>query len=268
MLYRVALATVCLFFTTNALAETYTFGVVPQQAAKRLAQLWTPILEHISEESGHKLTFATAKNIPTFEERLKQGAYDFAYMNPYHYTVYSQVPGYKALAKRIDQKIRGIIVAHKDSTFQNLEDLNNQTLAFPSPAAFAATILPQAQLKAAGINFTPKYVSSHDSVYLTVSKLLFPAGGGVVRTLNNTGAEVSDNLRILWKTDAYTPHAIAAHPKIPADVISDIQAAMENMVNTEKGKALLQSIKVKNGLEAASDSDWDDVRALNINIIK
>lgn len=267
MLYRPALFFIFLFFSSQTFAASYTFAVVPQQAAKKLAQLWTPILEHVSKSSGHQLTFATAKNIPTFEARLREGAYDFAYMNPYHYTVFSQSPGYRALAKRKNQKIRGILVAHKDSDIQNLEDLNNQTLAFPSPAAFAATILPQAQLRAAGVEFKAQYVSSHDSVYLTVAKSLFPAGGGVVRTLNNTAENVNNNLRILWQTDAYTPHAIAAHPSIPASVIEDIQTALQTMGNTEKGKQLLNSIKIKNGLEAANDSDWDDVRALDIQLL-
>lgn len=267
MLYRAALFFICLLFSSYIFATSYTFAVVPQQAAKKLAQLWTPILEHVSKNSGHQLTFVTAKNIPTFEARLREGAYDFAYMNPYHYTVFSQTPGYRAFAKRKQQKIRGILVAHKDSDVKNLEDLNNQTLAFPSPAAFAATILPQAQLRAAGVNFKAQYVSSHDSVYLTVAKSLFSAGGGVVRTLNNTDANVNKNLRILWQTDAYTPHAIAAHPSIPASVVADIQTAMQMMSTTEKGKALLKSIKIKNGLEAAKDSDWNDVRALDIQLL-
>ena len=247
--------------------QTYSFGVVPQQSAKKLASLWTPILAHINAQTGHTLQFKTAKDIPTFEKRLAAGDYDFSYMNPYHYTVFSQTPGYQAIAKRIDQKIQGIIVVRKDSPIQSLAELQDSTLAFPSPAAFAASILPRAKLAQAQIKFTPRYVSSHDSAYLGVAKGLFPAGGGVKRTLNNTPDEVKQQLRILWTTAAYTPHAFAAHPRVPPAVITAVQTAMVAMHNNDAGRALLQSIKIKHGIEPATDDDWDDVRSLDIELL-
>ncbi len=267
MFYRYCLLLILLATSSNSLSQTYTFGVVPQQSAKKLAQIWTPILAHISAETGHQLQFQTAKNIPTFEKRLADGAYDLAYMNPYHYTVFHKSPGYKAFARRDQQKISGIIVVHKDSSYKYLSDLDGMKLAFPSPAAFAASILTRSQLEMDNINFTPNYVSSHDSVYLTVSKNIFAAGGGVVRTYNNTDPKVKKNLRILWKTEAYTPHAFAAHPKTPENVIKDIQKSMQNLSKSEKGKALLESVKFKHGIVSAKDNDWDDVRALKIELL-
>ena len=74
-------------------AETLTFGVVPQQSASKLARLWTPILEQVSREVGVRIEFRTAKDIPTFEQRLASGEYDFAYMNPYHFTVFNVTCG-------------------------------------------------------------------------------------------------------------------------------------------------------------------------------
>lgn len=248
-------------------AGTYSFGVVPQQSAKKIARLWTPILAHINKKTGYTLELKTAKNIPTFEQRVALGQYDFSYMNPYHYTVFSKLPGYIAFAKRYNQKIKGIVVVHKDSPIQSLQNLQNNTLVFPSPAAFAASLLPRAKLKAENITFKPQYVSSHDSVYLNVAKGLFPAGGGVKRTFNNTNEDVRKQLRILWTTEAYTPHAFAAHPKVPADVRMAVQQAFIAMKNSPEGRSLLNSIKIKHGIVAAEDNDWNDVRSLNIGAL-
>lgn len=63
----------------------------------------------------------------------------------------------------------------------------------------------------------PKYVSSHDSVYLNVAKGLFPAGGGVKRTFNNIPKETRKQFKVLWTTDPYTLHAIAARPDIESE---------------------------------------------------
>jgi phosphonate transport system substrate-binding protein len=243
-----------------------TFGIVPQQSASKLARLWTPILNKLSKETGLKIKFKTAPNIPTFEQRLLEGEYDIAYMNPYHYTVFSKVPGYVAFAKAKDKLIKGIIVIRKDNKIQTLEQLSGKTLAFPAPAAFAASILPRAHFSKNNIPVNAKYVSSHDSVYRTVAKGLFPAGGGVLRTFNNVSPDIKKQLRIFWTTKGYTPHAFAAHPEMNTEIINKIAAAMYDLNETEEGMALLETINLK-GFIKAYDEDWNDVRALDINLL-
>lgn len=247
-------------------AKVYSFAIVPQQAASELAESWSPVLSWLTAKTGIQLRFATAPSIPAFEQRLADGKYDFAYMNPYHYTVFSQKPGYQALAKEKNRRIQGILVVRTDSPIKELKDLEGETLVFPSPAAFAASILPRAELRKKGISFTPKYVSSHDSVYLNVAKGLYPAGGGITRTLT-MATDVRDDLKILWTTEGYTPHAIAAHPSVPVEVRLTIQSAMLQMNEDNEGRKLLQAIGFKEGVTTATDTDWNDVRSLQIDLL-
>jgi phosphonate transport system substrate-binding protein len=139
-------------------------------------------------------------------------------------------------------------------------------LAFPAPAAFAATILPRGELAANGNKVEPKYVSSHDSVYRAVAQGLYPAGGGVMRTFLSVDEDISDQLRVLWTTEGYTPHAIAVSPTLPHEVRSRLQSALIAMEQSEEGRSLLDKLKIK-GFEAARNEDWDDVRALNIPLL-
>lgn len=250
----------------TANAKEYTFGIVPQQSSKKLARLWGPVLKRLSEDSGITLKFATAKNIPTFESRLANGEYDFAYMNPYHFTVFNRDPGYVALAHQRNKRIKGIIVVKKDSDISTVMELQNKTLAFPSPAAFAATLLSQAQLNSLSINYDSKYVSSHDSVYLSVARGLLPAGGGIVRTLNNTDPAIREKLRILWRSNGFTPHAFAAHPDIPAQIREKLADALVALESDETGMELLSTLNFK-GIQSAADEDWDDVRELQITAL-
>ena len=262
----VVVLVLALVFPLTAPAETLTFSVVPQQSASKLARLWTPILAYLSEKTGVKLQFTTAKNIPTFEKRLAEGRYDFAYMNPYHFTVFHRAPGYQAIARQKDKKIKGIVVVRKDSSLSNVSELSGENLAFPSPAAFAASVLPRAKLNRDNIHFQSSYVSSHDSVYLGVSRGVFPAGGGVMRTFNNTDPEVRKNLKVLWTTKTYTPHAIAAHPRVEQTTVERIRAALLGMNDDPDGKALLKTINFK-GMQSASNKDWDDVRGLGLALL-
>jgi phosphonate transport system substrate-binding protein len=259
------LAAVILAGPAGARAEgdIYTFGVVPQQAASDLAESWAPLLAWLSARTQVNLRFATAPDIPTFEARLARGDYHLAYMNPYHYTVFHRKAGYQALAKERDRKLQGILVVRKDSPARDIRDLAGATLVFPAPAAFAASILPRAALRKEGVAFASKFVSSHDSVYMTVARGLYPAGGGIIRTLELFDPMERNALRVLWTTPAYTPHAIAAHPGLPRQAAARLRDAMVAMADDPVGRGLLARLGFK-GIEAADDADWDDIRRLHI----
>ena len=229
----------------SSASTAVTFGIVPQQSARKLARLWSPIFAQISNITGYKIVFKTAKDIPTFEQRLRSGEYDLAYMNPYHYTVFHNSTGYQAFAKARNKKIKGILVRKKDGGIDDISQLNGTTLAFPAPAAFAASILTRAYLKNQGIKFTPKYVSSHDSVYRSVALGLYPAGGGVIRTFKNMDSEVGDKLDILWQSPGFTPHAFAAHPDLEHDKLAAIIKVMLDLDQSEKGAKLLAAINLQ-----------------------
>lgn len=238
-------------------------GIVPQQAASELARVWIPLLQEVGRRARVQLVFRTASDIPAFEDRVMKGEFDLAYMNPYHYTVFSNKPGYQAFLKEKDRKLVGIIVVPKDSPFQNLEQLQGKRVAFPAPAAFAASILPRAEFTRHHMAIEARFVSSHDSVYKGVASGLFDAGGGIQRTLEAMEPEVSSQLRVLSRTPAYTPHALAIHPGVSAEVAERLRQAFIALDGDEAGRALLAPLNFK-GLVAATDSEWDSIRALRL----
>ncbi len=246
-----------------ATTPSYSFGIVPQQAASRLASTWGPLLAKIARDSGVNLSFKTAPDIPTFYQRVESGEYDIAYLNPYQYiSAHSQV-GFEAIAKEKARKIQGIVVVKADSPIRVLENLKGVTVAFPSPQSFAASILPRAALRSKGIAIEAKNVGSHESVYLAVASGLLPAGGGIVRTLETMPPEIQASLRILWSTEKFTPHAIAIHPRVPAGHVDRLLRVMLALEDSEEGRGLLAAIGF-NGIEVAKNSDWDDIRQLEI----
>ena len=157
------------------------------------------------------------------------------------------------------------MVVRADSDIQSLEQLEGRTIAFPAPKAFAATLLTQAHLRKKGVSFQAKYVSSHDSVYQSVARGLYSAGGGIVRTLDNMPKATRDQLRVLWLSDGYTPHAVAVSPELDEQTAATIQKELVKLDETEAGRVLLEALNM-NGFEAATDADWDDVRDLNISV--
>lgn len=258
------LTALCLTIVTlSSNAKTLTFAVVPQQSAKTLAERWQPLIDYMSNYTGLAIEFKTAKDIPTFEANLTAGLYDIAYMNPYHFVVFNESAGYRSLARQRDKKIRGLIVVHQDSTIQSIEDLSGAEIAFPAPAAFAATIITSAHLRNNNVAFIPRYVNSHDSVYLSVQRDFFKAGGGILRTLNISPEAVKSDLRVLWESKGYTPHAIATHPKMASADRQAILNALIALSSDSSKTSILRKIGLSEFVES-NDSDWNDVRELGI----
>lgn len=254
----------CFFSTSSWTNETLMLGVVPQQSAKVLATKWTPLVRYLSHQTGLKIKFVTAKDIPTFEKRLANKTYHFAYMNPYHFVHFNSKSNYQALAKQKGKQIKGILVVRKDSSLQRLEDLQGNKLAFPAPAAFAASILTRAVLREHNVDFSPRYVSSHDSVYLNVAKGVFSAGGGVLRTFQLAPAHIKNKLELFYTTPGFTPHAFAASDVVSNDNALKIQQALIQLAHTPEGEQILQKLNIQS-FEAAQNSDWDDVRQLRLS---
>ena len=246
--------------------DALTFGIVPQQSPFDIEQNWGALATYLEKETGLNILIKTASSIPTFEERCAEGRYDIAYMNPYHYVVFSDSPNYRAIAKQRQKKIQGIIVMRKEDMGTPLENLADSKLAFPSPAAFAASLLTRAHFTNEGIPFEPIYVRSHDSVYKAVADGLYPAGGGVKRTFKSMDPKIQDQLHIAWTTDKYTPHALAVHPRVEGDTVALIQQAITALDDPIEYAEILGPIRFK-GWELAVDEDWNDVRALGLNAL-
>lgn len=241
-------------------AEPLRFGVVPQQSASELARMWTPFMAYLAERTGIAVRFETARDIPTFEARLVGGEYDLAYANPRSYIQAHASPArLVAFAKEADTVLTGIIVVHRDSPLRALGELEGQTVAFPAETAFAATIIPREALAAFGVRITPRFVSSHESVYRVVAKRMHVAGGGVERTLATLPPDVRAQLRVLWRSPGFTPHAFAAHARVSKEQVDRLREAMVAMKDDERGQAVLASLGL-NPLERAEDRDYDAMR--------
>lgn len=270
---RLFLYTICVFLwggvnAAQAAKEPITliFGVAPQQSPSEVAHLWNPLFSYLTQKTGYRFQFRTAREVAVYDQRLDKGEFDISYMSPYHYTVVHKHVGYEVFAKEKDRKLKGIIITRKDSTYKTIEDLQGAQIAFPGPLAIAATILPLAQLKKDGIKVKPVYVASHDSVFKTVIKGLYPAGGTIERLYESLEPEQRDQLRILWQSSTYTPHAIAAHPRVPTEVVEKIKTALLAMEQDPVGRQVLTHLTFK-GIVSATDAEYADMRALG-DIVK
>lgn len=239
------------FHLTNVCSTEYSFGVVPQFEARKLYAIWKPILNEVSNKTGHTFKLIGTETIPSFERSFVRGAYDFAYMNPWHSLVAFEHQGYIPIVRDNSRKLKGILVVRKDSGIKDISELDGEVIAFPAPNALGASLLMRADLKLIhGIDFHPIYVNTHSSVYLNVVLKQAKAGGGVQSSLKKQNPIVQSLLETLYVTRPMSPHPISSHPRVPNEVILQVTQAFIDMGNDPEQKRLLDQIPMSEPVKA------------------
>lgn len=260
-MHRIIMGLLLILASSNA--SEITLGVVPQQSPLKLAKKWSKVTQYLHEATGIKVIFKTEKSIAHFEKKLYAGKYDISYMNPYHFVVAQRLQGYEAFV-RAKKNIVGILLSTQKNVTFTKENLKGKTFLFPSPNAFAATLLPKFELKQK-INFNVdteakmRYVNSHDSVYKGISRGLGYLGGGIIRTYNNfQDKNDKDKLNIVYRTSAYPSHPIAAHPRLTQRTVKKIQKAFLDMPDDIKKRFSIKDFRI------TTSSEYDVIKQIGI----
>lgn len=248
--------------------HAYTMGIVPQFDARRTYKIWRPILDELEKRTGLHFTIRGSATIPAFELEFNAGAFDFAYINPYHVLLSSKGEGYIPLVRDTGRALQGIIVVQKDSPIQSVKELAGKTVAFPAPNSTGATLLTRSELlDQYQVKVVPRFVKTHSSVYLNVALGQAVAGGAVQKTLSQQKAEIKNALRVLYRTQGIAPHPFTAHPRVPKEVRKKVKAALLEMGQDENSKQLLSRVPIKT-IGVATIKDYQPLANMGLERFK
>lgn len=241
---------------TSSLAtdRVFSFGVVPQFEARKLAAIWVPILGVLEKRTGYKFNMEGSARIPEFEAGFQRGAFDFAYMNPYHALVALEKQGYNPLVRDGSRQLFGVLVVKRGGPYKKVEDLNGKMIAFPAPNALGASLLMRAELtREQKLKFETLYSQTHTSSYLNVVLGKAAAAGGVMSSLKKQKKAIQESLDILYETKKMAPHPIVAHPRVPKEVVLRVQEALLAMGKDSETANLMAAIPMKEPVIAGTD---------------
>ena len=265
-LIRSALGLILAFYFSFSHAEapaTYTFSVIPQFKLAQLQKEWTPVLKRISQETGIQLQLKLQSTLQKFDAEVSKGAMDFAYFNPYQMLVAQKSKGYIPML-RDKKSLHGILVVRKDGPYKSIKDLDGQTIGFPAPNSFGASLYIRAVLSEEHpIKFTPRYLVNHNLVFCQVARGLVAAGGSVNAALSDESEEIREQLVVLYKTPDVPSHPIAVHPRVPEQVRKSVMNSLLGMQKDEEGRAMLKEIRMPNLIDTDFQKDYLPLKKLH-----
>jgi phosphonate transport system substrate-binding protein len=248
-----------------AAQQAHSFYVLHQRTVSLTAQYWNPILTHVSKKSGVPLELKLAKTAQEGNANAEAGAYDFLYTNHF-FTPERDRLGYKVIARPAGPGIRSQIVVPVDSPIQALQDLRGKEVAFVSRDGFTGYWLPMDALLRAKVDIRVVFTGNQEasSAQLRVNKVA--AAGVNSSVMARYGRRESFEYRALWTSEMYQDLCIMANPKVPADKVAAVKAALISMVNDPQGREILEAgadlLKSAGdlGFVAAENRDYDNYR--------
>jgi phosphonate transport system substrate-binding protein len=260
-----AVAAIAAYSPGVAAQKAYTFYVLNQRSVALTAQYWNPILTYVGRKSGVPLELKLAKTAQEGNAIAEKGGYDFQYTNHF-FTPERDGLGWKVIARPAGPGIRSQIVVPEDSPVQTLQDLNGKDVGFVTPDGFTGYWLPYDALLRAKVKVNVVFTGNQEasSAQLRVNKIA--AAGVNSSVMARYGRRESFAYRALWTSEIYQDLCIMVNPKVPADKVAAVRAALIGMVNDPEGRKVLEAgaelLKSTGdlGFVTAEDKDYDNYR--------
>lgn len=248
-----------------AAEQPYAFHVLTQRTVSLTAQYWNPILTYVSKKSGVPLELKLTRTAQEGNAIAEKYGYSFLYTNHF-FTPERDRLGFKVIARPAGQGIRSQIVVPKDSPIETLQDLQGKDVGFVSPDGFTGYWLPLDALLRDKVKVNVIFTGNQEasSAQLRVNKLA--AAGVNSSVMARYGRRESFEYRALWTSEIYQDLCIMASPKMPADKVAAVRAALIGMVKDPEGHKILESgaelLKSVGelGFVAAENRDYDNYR--------
>ena len=244
-----------------------TFGTYAADKPTETVRQYRPFLafleERLSQRLGKPVTIkmSISKQYVEAVRQLAEGKIDLARFGPASYVRAKQLnPGIRIVAietKKGNKRFSGVIVVHRDSPFQSLEELAGLTFAFGDQLSTTGRYLAQAQLLGAGITSVDlrgfSYLGRHDLVGEAVGARKFAAGAlkqSTFRTLVAKGVPI----RVLVSFENVTNPWLAS-----ADLDLEILQAIRDVMLAPQNVEIIRNIS-NNGFLPSDDADFNLIR--------
>jgi len=248
-----------------AAQQAQSFYVLHQRTISLTAQYWNPILTYAGRKSGVPLELKLAKTAQEGNANAEAGAYAFLYTNHF-FTPERDRLGYRVIARPAGPGIRSQIVVPVDSPIQSLQDLQGKEVAFVSRDGFTGYWLPFDALLRSKVDVRVVFTGNQEasSAQLRVNKVA--AAGVNSSVMARYGRRESFEYRALWTSEIYQDLCIMANPKVAADKVAAVKAALIGMASDPEGHKILEAgaelLKSNGdlGFVAADNRDYDNYR--------
>lgn len=252
--------------TNFVVAAEYKFGVTPWQrgqTADDIHRLYKPMLDWLSEQTGHQFIIVSTKDYRQMINYLADGTLQIVSISPVPYILAKRKNSdlnvlVTEISPHVDRNVStdvyfSYILARKDNqSINTVDDLKNKIFGFVRRESTSGFLYPVHMFNRSHIDYQHYFkkfyfLGSHPSVTDAIAAGSLDAGATWSFNWEKAKEKHGDIFKPIWKSPPIPNLAIVAHPSMPKQL-------------QERLKSLLLSVdpKLLSGLSASGYVSRDD----------
>jgi phosphonate transport system substrate-binding protein len=248
---------------------------VPSVDASELTQTGNELARMIRERAGLHVKVHVGSSYAAVVAGMGAGTLDVGWLNPLSYVQAHDRSGVRVLLTTERDgatSYRGHIIARRGGPVRRIEDLKGKRFAFVDSYSTSGTLYPKLLMRAHGIDpdhdlARAFYAGGHDKVIIAVYNGQADAGaiyGGetsdarerVVKTL----PDVMEKTVVIARTDPIPNDTVSVRKGFPPELAEKVKQALLAIVGSDEGRRTIFELYGINGLQPATDAEYDSVR--------
>ncbi|MBI2793484.1 MAG: phosphate/phosphite/phosphonate ABC transporter substrate-binding protein [Ignavibacteria bacterium] len=255
--------------------------LTPSTDAQAIIRNGEILAAYIEWQTGYKVRVDVPNYYITVVEALGTSRADVAIMNTFSYLLAHSKYGAEArlrVARRHGElTYKGEFIVRADGDIDSLTQLNGRTIAYVDPSSTSGYIYPKEMLRQRGITTSREmFANGHNQVVTKVYQGDVDAGAVFYSPPDALTGEILDarckvvtqypdvyeKVKIIALTDSIPNDPVVVRKNLDEKVRRAVIGALLKFQSTSEGRTALMTIASIEGFVPASDSDYNDVRAL------
>lgn len=248
-------------------ARIYSLAVHPLHNPEKLVRAYQPLIDHLNRQIvDARFSLEASRDYAEYERKFRARTPDLLLPNPWH-TIEAMKVGYGVIAMAGEPgDFKGIFVVRRDGDIRKPADLKGKAVAYPSPTALAAGIMPQWFLHQRGVNVNRdienRYVGSQESAIMNAYLGQVAAGATWPppwRLFQKDHPREAAQLKVAWETPPLINNSFMVRDDLPPKLRARLRAELLKLHDSEPGRRILAGMETARFLPAA-DANYAVVR--------
>jgi phosphonate transport system substrate-binding protein len=244
VLASLAVLAACLTLAVPTQAQenaVYRFSPVNQYGIELTASYWNPIIDYVSTKSGVKLQLKIGRTSADTTAYVLANEVEFIFSN-HLFSPDRDHLGWKVFGRRATPAIHSQIVVLADSAITKLDQLANQSVAFPGPEATVAYKFSYANLLNQKIPVQVVFAGNMDGAFAQLASGKVKAVGTHTQLSSGWSKREGKAVRALWESEPLNDLALMASKNVAAKDLAAVSKAFLEMGRDPQGQKVLASV--------------------------
>jgi len=245
----------------------YRLAVHPLHNPQKLSEAYQPLIDYLNRRVPEaRFELEASRNYQAYEEKILARAPEMLLPNPWQ-TLLAMDSGYAVIAMAGDaEDFRGIFIVRRDSSLKQPGDLKGKAIAYPSPTALAAAMLPQYYLHRHGVDvlrdLDNRYVGSQESSIMSVAlgeTAIAATWPPPWRAFQKDHPREAAELRVIWETPHLLNNSVMLRDDVPLAIRRQVQDLLSGLAVSPEGTQILAAMQTAR-FHRADNAFYEPVR--------